>query len=79
MLDDGDPRTRAALMDYQRKEGIAPTGSWNDETATKLGVRMSSARTPTDPAASVGTTGVPASVPEDKPKMGEKPARPASP
>jgi peptidoglycan hydrolase-like protein with peptidoglycan-binding domain len=73
------PRTRAALMDYQRKEGITPTGSWNDETATKLGVRMSSAKTPTDPAASVGTTGVPASTPEDKPKMGEKPARPASP
>ena len=75
------PRTRSALMSYQRKEGMTPTGRWNDETAAKLGVRMSAAPVPasTDPAASVGTTGVPASPPEDKPKMGEKPARPSAP
>jgi peptidoglycan hydrolase-like protein with peptidoglycan-binding domain len=72
------PQTRAALMDYQRKEGLTPTGRWDDETAMKLGVRTS-ATTPSEPSASVGTTGVPASPPEDKPKPGEKPARPASP
>ena len=73
------PRTKAALMDYQRAEGMTPTGVWNDETAMKLGVRTSSATPNTDPAASVGTTGRPASHPEDKPKMGEKPARPSAP
>jgi hypothetical protein len=77
------PRTRAALMDYQRAEGMTPTGRWDDQTAMKLGVRTSSVTSPatpaSDPAASVGTTGRPASPPEDKPKMGEKPARPNSP
>ena len=72
------PRTRAALMDYQRKEGLTPTGRWDDETAMKLGMRTS-ATTPADPAASVGTTGVPPRHPEDKAAPGEKPRRPVSP
>jgi hypothetical protein len=72
------PRTRAALMDYQRKEGLTPTGRWDDETAMKLGVRTS-ATPSSDPAASVGTTGVPPAQPEDKTLPGEKPRRPASP
>jgi peptidoglycan hydrolase-like protein with peptidoglycan-binding domain len=72
------PRTRAALMDYQRKEGLTPTGRWDDETAMKLGVRTS-ATPSSDPAASVGTTGVPPRSPEDKPLPGAKPARPNSP
>jgi hypothetical protein len=71
------PRTRAALMDYQRKEGLTPTGRWDDQTAAKLGARTSS--TTSDPAASVGTTGVPARHPEDKAGAGEKPQRPSSP
>ena len=72
------PRTRAALMDYQRKEGLTPTGRWDDETAMKLGMRTSAAPS-SDPAASVGTTGVPARHPEDKAGPGEKPSRPAAP
>jgi peptidoglycan hydrolase-like protein with peptidoglycan-binding domain len=74
------PRTKAALMDYQRKEGLTPTGRWDDQTATKLGIRTSSMTTPSsDPAASVGTTGVPPAAPDDKTVPGEKPRRPASP
>ena len=73
------PRTRAALKDYQRKEGLTPTGRWDDQTAMKLGVTTSRATTPPEPSASVGTSGVPASPPEDKPKPGEKPVRPSSP
>ncbi len=71
------PRTRAALMEYQRKEGLTPTGRWDDETAMKLGMRTSA--TSSDPAASVGTTGVPPRHPEDKAVPGEKPSRPAAP
>jgi len=37
------PRTKAALMDYQRKEGLTPSGKWDEPTATKLGVPMASA------------------------------------
>lgn len=55
------PRTRAALMDYQRKEGLKATGRWNDETAAKLGVRMSATDKDTvTPAASPGTATAPA-------------------
>jgi hypothetical protein len=72
------PRTRAALMDYQKKEGLTPTGRWDDQTAAKLGVRTS-ATTTSDPAASVGTSRVPPRTPEDKAGPGENPRRPASP
>ena len=41
------PRTRAALRDYQKKEGLNPTGRWDEETGNRLGVRMSTT-TPTD-------------------------------
>ena len=41
------PRTKAALMDYQRKEGLSPTGRWDNETAAKLGVQTS-ATVPSD-------------------------------
>jgi hypothetical protein len=72
------PRTRAALRDYQRAEGLTPTGRWNDETAAKLGVAVSASPT-TDPAASVGRPAVPPATPEDKTAPGERPRRPASP
>ena len=50
------PRTKAALMDYQRKEGLSPTGRWDNETAAKLGVQMSAADKETvNPAASPST------------------------
>ena len=68
------PRTRAALMDYQKKEGLTPTGRWDSETAAKLGVRTG-ATSSADPAASVGTTGVPPRHPEDKATAGEKLSR----
>jgi peptidoglycan hydrolase-like protein with peptidoglycan-binding domain len=72
------PRTRAALRDYQKKEGLNPTGRWDEETGNRLGVRMS-ATTPTDkihtstpaaspatPSVSPGTSQAPPAVPEDK-------------
>src|SRR5438105_6524981 len=31
------PRTKSALMAYQRKEGMTPTGRWDDQTMEKLG------------------------------------------
>ena len=51
------PRTRAALIDYQRKEGLSPTGRWDDQTMDKLGVRMSEAKPDTmTPSASPAVT-----------------------
>ena len=41
------PRTRAALRDFQKKEGLNPTGRWDHDTGAKLGVQMS-ATTPAD-------------------------------
>jgi len=32
------PRTRAALREYQKKEGLTATGRWDDATRAKLGV-----------------------------------------
>jgi peptidoglycan hydrolase-like protein with peptidoglycan-binding domain len=32
------PRTRAALIDYQKSEGLTPTGRWDDDTRARLGV-----------------------------------------
>jgi len=46
------PRTRAALRDYQKKEGLNATGRWDEETATRLGVQMSTTGTTTGGAAS---------------------------
>jgi peptidoglycan hydrolase-like protein with peptidoglycan-binding domain len=31
------PRTRAALADYQRREGLTPSGNWDDDTKSRLG------------------------------------------
>jgi peptidoglycan hydrolase-like protein with peptidoglycan-binding domain len=75
------PRTRAALRDFQKKEGLNPTGRWDHETGAKLGVQMS-ATTPADtmtrtsPSASPsmpsttatppGVSTQPPAVPEDK-------------
>lgn len=75
------PRTRAALRDFQKKEGLNPTGRWDHETGGKLGVQMS-ATTPADtmtrtaPSASPsmpstqatppGVSTQPPAVPEDK-------------
>ena len=58
------PRTRAALRDYQKKEGLNPTGRWDEETGNRLGVRMS-ATTPTDTMHTSTPAASPA-VPEDK-------------
>lgn len=56
------PRTKTALREYQKKEGLKATGRWDDETAAKLGVRMSAADKDTvTPSASP-----PAATPEDK-------------
>ena len=52
------PRTKAALTDYQRKEGLSPTGRWDHETAAKLGVQtsaMPSDKETINPAASPST------------------------
>jgi hypothetical protein len=50
------PRTRAALADYQRKEGLTPSGNWDDDTKSRLGVTAMTApdkttmsTTPADP------------------------------
>lgn len=37
------PRTRAALIDYQKKEGLTPSGQWDDDTKARLGVRATAA------------------------------------
>lgn len=75
------PRTKAALADYQRREGLAPTGQWDDQTMTKLGVRISEAKPDTmapsaspatgtsvspTPATPPGTSMTPPRQPEDK-------------
>lgn len=67
------PRTKTALREYQKKEGLKATGRWDDETAAKLGVRMSAADKETvapsaSPAASPqpGASTPPAATPEDK-------------
>ena len=59
------PRTKAALTDYQRKEGLSPTGRWDNETAAKLGVQTSALpsdkETVTPSASPSGTAAAPAS------------------
>ena len=47
------PRTRAALMEYQKKEGITPSGQWDDDTKSRLGVRTSAVPDQTAVSASV--------------------------
>lgn len=37
------PRTRAALIDYQKKEGLTPTGRWDDDTKARLGMGTAAA------------------------------------
>jgi len=52
------PRTKAALMEYQRAEGLSATGRWDDQTAAKLGVRTSATQADKDtvtPSASPST------------------------
>ncbi len=86
------PRTKAALMDYQKKEGLQPTGRWDDQTATKLGVRVSDAKPevstspspPPPPSTSapaaanspVGTSIQPPATPEDKTAPAQKRSAP---
>ena len=72
------PRTRAAMRDYQKKEGLNATGRWDEETGNRLGVRMSRATpsdtmqsstpsaSPSTPSLSPGTSQAPPAVPEDK-------------
>jgi hypothetical protein len=62
------PKTHAALADFQKKEGLMPNGQWDDQTASRLGVRMSSASKVTTPA-SAGT----------EPSTGAVSASPATP
>jgi peptidoglycan hydrolase-like protein with peptidoglycan-binding domain len=71
-------RTRAALRDYQKKEGLNATGRWDEETGNRLGVRMSRmtpgdtmhsstpSASPSTPSAAPGTSQAPPAVPEDK-------------
>ena len=57
------PRTRAALRDYQRKEGLTPSGNWDAETAAKLGVASSAAKPDTmTPSASPSMPSSPSTV-----------------
>jgi putative peptidoglycan binding protein len=57
------PRTRAALRDYQRKEGLTPSGRWDAETAAKLGVASSQAKPDTmTPSASPSMPSAPSTV-----------------
>ena len=59
-------RTRSALRDFQKKEGLNPTGRWDAETGNRLGVQMSR----TTPPDSMSTPSASPSV---------SPARPSSP
>ena len=71
-------RTRAALRDYQKKEGLNATGRWDEETGNRLGVRMSRmtpsdtmhsstpSASPSTPTMAPGTSQAPPAVPEDK-------------
>ena len=72
------PRTRTALRDYQKKEGLNATGRWDEETGSRLGLRMSRmtpsdtmhsstpSASPSTPSLSPGTSQAPPAVPEDK-------------
>ena len=72
------PRTRAALRDYQKKEGLTATGRLDDQTSAKLGVRTSAAKpdtmtpstapsaSPATPATPPNVSTPPPAVPEDK-------------
>ncbi len=54
------PRTKSALTAYQRKEGLTPSGTWDDQTMDKLGVRTSEAKPDTmTPSASPSSTPAP--------------------
>ena len=71
-------RTRAALRDYQKAEGLNATGRWDEETGNRLGVRMSRmtpsdtmhssapSASPSTPSLAPGTSQAPPAVPEDK-------------
>jgi peptidoglycan hydrolase-like protein with peptidoglycan-binding domain len=51
------PKTKAALRDYQQKQGLKATGRLDTETASKLGVEKTSAgSSSTSPAASPSTS-----------------------
>jgi putative peptidoglycan binding protein len=57
------PRTRAALRDYQRKEGLTPSGRWDAETASRLGVATSQVKPDTmTPSASPSMPSSPSTV-----------------
>jgi peptidoglycan hydrolase-like protein with peptidoglycan-binding domain len=74
------PRTKAALMGYQKKEGLKATGRWDDETATKLGVRMSAADKETvTPSASPATPSAPSAAPTPSTPAGTSTAPPTTP
>ena len=50
------PRTKTALLDFQRKEGLKPTGRLDNDTVARLGVSTAKAKTDTvTPAASPST------------------------
>ena len=46
------PKTKQALRDYQKAEGLKATGNLDSETASKLGVQTTSAADSASPAAS---------------------------
>ena len=70
------PRTKTALRDYQKKEGLNATGRWDDETANRLGGRMSRATTTPATAGTEPATGAVSASPA-APATGEEKAPPA--
>jgi len=60
------PRTRAALMDYQKKQGLPPSGRMDDDTKSRLGVtamtapdKTATSATPADPRGEKTTVNTP--------------------
>jgi peptidoglycan hydrolase-like protein with peptidoglycan-binding domain len=54
------PKTRAAVTDFQKKEGLKATGRLDADTSAKLGVTQTSGVQQPAPGASTGTSGSPA-------------------
>jgi peptidoglycan hydrolase-like protein with peptidoglycan-binding domain len=57
------PKTRGALKDFQKKEGIKDTGRLDQETMTKLGVEEKTSSTTPAPGSASPTTSSPSASP----------------
>ena len=55
------PKTRAAITDFQKKEGLKVSGQLDADTASRLGATQTSGVQQPAPGATSGTTGSPAS------------------